>query len=39
MINDYERKGLDMLAKSNQHKLREVEQQTLHLKKLMGLHE
>lgn len=39
MISDYERKGLDMLAKSNQHKLEEVEQHTIYLKKLMGLHE
>lgn len=39
MISDYERKGLDMLAKSNQGKLREVEQHTLHLKRLMGLQE
>ena len=39
MINDYERKGLDMLAKSNQHKLEEVEQHTTQLKKLMGLYE
>lgn len=39
MINDYERKGLDMLAKANQGKLKEVEQHTVQLKKLMGLHE
>lgn len=39
MISDYERKGLDMLAKSNQHKLEEVEQHTNQLKKLMGLQE
>lgn len=39
MISDYERKGLDMLAKSNQHKLEEVQQHTFQLKKLMGLQE
>lgn len=39
MIRDYERKGLDMLAKANQHKLKEVEQHSIHLKKLIGLHE
>lgn len=39
MISDYERTGLDMLAKSNQHKLEEVEQHAFHLKRLMGLHE
>ncbi len=39
MIDDYERKGLDMLAKTHQQKLEEVEGHTIHLKKLMGLHE
>ncbi len=39
MINDYERKGLDMLAKSNVGKLKEVEQHAAHLKRLMGLNE
>ena len=39
MISDYERKGLDMLAKSNERKLKEVEQHTIFLKKLMGLQE
>lgn len=39
IISDYERKGLDMLANSNQLKLQEVEHHANHLKKLMGLHE
>ena len=39
MTSDYERKGLDMLAKSNQQKIEEVEQHALYLKKLMGLNE
>ena len=39
IISDYERKGLDMLAKTSQLKLEETEHHTTHLKKLMGLHE
>ena len=39
MIFDSERKGLDMLAKTNQDKLKEVEHHAFHLKKLMGLND
>lgn len=39
MISEYQRKGLDMLARSNQGKLEEVEQHVFQLKKLMRLHE
>ena len=39
MISDYERKGLDMLAKSSQGKMEEVEQHTQQLKRLMRLNE
>lgn len=39
MIYDYERKDIDMLAKSHQHNLEEVEHHTFHLRKLMGLND
>ena len=39
MIYDSERKGLDMLAKSHQHKLEEVEHHASHLRRLLGLND
>lgn len=37
MIYDYQKKGFDRLAKSNQEKLAEVEKYSLNLKKLIGI--
>ena len=39
MIYDSERKGMDMLAKSHQHKLEEIQHHAFHLKRLMGLND